>query len=272
MSDTDGSLIRRAASAACLCFTLASPAFAQYSHPPGFAAAPASPGIFTRTAFHLSAAKLTIDDERFDWDTHFGGDLDLIDYVAGRLTLRVDYEAVLGTEFRGMDPNQGNYTLEPSLSLRANGTEIALVFHHVSRHLGDRPKTFAIDWNVLGARAMRRVFVRGATADVTVGGGWFVQHSRVDYTWTGHADLLIRRPVNGRVGAFARATGETIAANPDLFNRTRLNGGKLEAGVRLNGVGGGVDLFGGYERRIDADPIDNQSRNWAFVGFRFVSR
>jgi hypothetical protein len=272
MSDTDGSLMRHAAIAACLFLAFASTAFGQYSQPPGFAPAPASLDIFSRTDFHMSAAKLSIDDERFVWDTHFGGDLDVIDYVAGRLTLLVDYEAVLGSEFRGIDPNQGNYTLEPSVSLRAGHTEVALVFHHVSRHLGDRPKTFAIDWNVLGARAMRRVLVHGATADITVGGGRMIEHSRVDYTWTGNADLLIRKAVTQRVGTFARATGETFGVNHDLFQRDHLNAGKAEAGVRLNGAGGGVELFGGFERRIDADPLDNQVRNWALVGFRFVSR
>lgn len=272
MSDTDGSMTRHAACAACLFLTFASTALAQYPQPPGFAPAPASPDLFTRAAFHMSASKLTIDDERFGWDTHFGGDLDIIDYVAGRLTLVADYEAVIGNEFRTVDPNQGNYTLEPSLSLRAGGNEVALVFHHVSRHLSDRAKRFPVDWNIFGVRAMRRVLLRGATADISVGAGKFVQHSRVDYTWTANADVLVRRPVNQRVGAFARATGEAFGTDADLFHRDRQSGGKLEAGVRINGAGGGVELFGGVEHRVDADPLDNRSRTWGLVGFRFVSK
>jgi hypothetical protein len=268
----DGSLIGRAALAACLLLASTSPALAQYPHPPGFAPAPASPDLFARTVFHLSAARLGGGGEPFGWDTHFGGDLDIVDYVAGRLVLVVDFQSVIGSEFRAIDPNQGNYTLEPSLSLRARDMEFALVFHHVSRHLGDRPKRFAIDWNILGGRVTRRVLVGGSTADIAAGAGAFVQHSHVDYRWTANADVLIRRPINGRVGAFARATGETFGVDSAVFDRGRQTGGKLEAGVKISGGGGAIELFGGVERRVDADPIENRPRNWVLFGFRFLSR
>ncbi len=270
--------MRRAALAACLFLMIAAGASAQYAEPPGFAPAPASPDFLTRYDFHLSASKLSVStpdnlpDGRFVWDTHFGGDLDVVDYVSGRLSMLVDYEAVLGNEFRAFDPNQGNYTLEASSSLRVSGTEIAGVFHHVSRHLGDRPKRFPIAWNVIGVRVMRRVEVAGVTADVTVGGGRLVQHSTVDYKWTGNLDLLIRRPINERVGVFARGTGQLFTIDPLVSNRSRQLGGKAEAGVRLAGRAGALELFAGYERRIDADPLDFQAENWALAGFRLLSR
>jgi hypothetical protein len=271
MSDTRGSLIRRAAIAACLCFFFVPAASAQLTTPPGFAPKPASADFLTRYDFHLSAAKLlNIDDPRFIWDTHFGGDLDVYDYVNGRASILVDYEAVLGDQIRAFDPTQGNYTLEASGSVRAAGAEIAGVFHHVSRHLGDRPKLFPIAWNVLEARVMGRVVVSGTTADITVGGGRLVQSSTVDYTWTGNLDVLIRRPINERVGVFLRGTGEIFQTDPELSTRGQQQGGKAEAGIRINGRGGVLELFAGYERRIDADPIDGQSHNWGLAGFRLL--
>jgi hypothetical protein len=278
MPDTDGSLMRRAAVAACLFLTLAAGASAQQTEPPGFAPAPASPDFFTRYDFHLSAAKLGVstpdgaDDPRFVWDTHFGGDLDVVDYVTGRISMLVDYEAVLGSQFRAFDPNQGNYTLEASGSVRVGETEIAGVLHHVSRHLGDRPKRFPVAWNVIGVRVMRRVPVAGATVDVTVDGGRLVQHSTIDYKWTGDLDLLIRRPVNERVGLFARGTGELFLIDSTLSDRGRQTGGKAEAGVRLNGRRGALELFAGYERRVDADPLDFHAHDWALAGFRLLAR
>lgn len=265
--------MRRAAVAACLCLTLVPAASAQLTQPPDFASAPASSDFLTRYDFHLSAGRLlNIDDPRFLWHTHFGGDLDIYDYVNGRATLLIDYQAVLGDQIRAFDPIQGNYTLEVSGSGRAGATEIAGVFHHVSRHLGDRPKLFPIAWNVLGVRVMRRVTLSGTTADITVGGGRIVQHSSVDYTWTGNLDLLIRCPVNERVGVFLRGTGEVFDTDPELTKRGRQQGGKAEAGVRIDGRGGALELFAGYERRIDADPIDGQSHNWGLVGFRLVGK
>ena len=115
------------------------PAAAQQQAP---APAGAEPEFLTRYNFHLTAAALDIDDPRFKWDTHFGGELDLLDYVAGRSSIIVDYEAVLGDQLRPFDPNQGNYTLEASSSVPWGKTEIVGFFHHVSRHLGDRPKVF----------------------------------------------------------------------------------------------------------------------------------
>ena len=94
------------------------------------------------------------------WDTHWGADFDLVDYVKGRVSFLVDYQAVLGNEFRPFDPNQGNYMLEFSGSRRLGRTELVGAFHHVSRHLSDRPKRQAIAMNVLEGRVLRRFDVR----------------------------------------------------------------------------------------------------------------
>ena len=99
---------------------------------------------------------LPTEDQRFSWDTYFGGDVDFLDYVVGRLSGLADYHAVLGDEYRPFDPNQAYYTLEVSSSYRIGETEIAGVFHHVSRHLSDRPKQLAIAWNVAGRGVLRR--------------------------------------------------------------------------------------------------------------------
>jgi len=51
---------------------------------PAPSVAPASPEFLDHYNFHLSADALSSGDERFSWQTHFGGDLDLVDYVPGR--------------------------------------------------------------------------------------------------------------------------------------------------------------------------------------------
>lgn len=271
-----GSLSRHAAHVACAaCLVLASApsALAQSPPQPVVADAPAAPDFLTRYDFHLTAAALAIGDQRFSWDTHFGGSLDLADYVIGRTAIDVDYEAVLGDEFRAFDPNQGNYTLEASTSARiGSDTEVVGIFHHVSRHLSDRPKRFAVAWNLLGARVLQRV-VRGDTSlDVDVEGGAIVQHSYVDYSWIGTLRVVARRRLTERAGAFGRASGEMYGVNGDVLGRTRQVGGFIEGGLRLTGRAGALELFAGLERRVDADPLDRQPRNWALAGFRLLSR
>jgi hypothetical protein len=253
----------------CLCLC-ASAAHAQTPLPKP-EAAPDSPEFLSSYNFHLSADALSVDDPRFSWQTHFGGDVDLVDYVRGRANILIDYEAVLGSQLRAFDPNQGNYTLEVSGSVRLGGTEVAGMLHHVSRHLSDRPKDFAIAWNVLGGRVLRRVTAGGVTMDVQGSAGKIIERAFVDYSWIADADVVLRRPVAPHVGVFAHGFGELVGVDQTVAGRDARQGGRVEGGVRLNGRAGAVELFAGLERRIDADPIDGRSQRWVFAGFRFVS-
>ena len=265
MSDTPGSLIRHAAIAAACLVLHAATARAQSPAP-----APASPDFLPRYDFHLSVNSLSGDDQRFAWQARYGGDLDIVDYVIGRSSVLIDYEAILGSEYRPFDPNQAYYVLELSSSYRAGATEIAGVFHHVSRHLSDRPKRMAIAWNVMGVRVLRRVDFGSGTIDLVAEGGRIVQHSAVDYTWTGNLDVMIRRSLSRRVGVFAHGFFEAVGVDGSDPTRETQTTRRFEAGLRFGGRGGAVELFAGYERRLDADPIDRLPLSWGIAGFRLA--
>lgn len=267
MSDTPGSLIWRAALAACLALSLTRSAAGQSPAP-----APPGPEFLPRAQFHLSANALAPGDQHFRWDAYYGGDVDLVDYVVGRASIRGDYHPVLGSEFRPFDPNQAYYVLEVSSSYRLGATEIAGVFHHVSRHLSDRPKRFAIAWNVLGARVMRQVTRNGFTIDLRGDVGSIVQHSFADYSWTADGDVLVRRALSPRLGVFLHGSGELFTVDGSLPERGTQTGGRFEAGVRISGRAGALELFAGVERRLDADPIDRLPQHWGVAGFRLLSR
>jgi hypothetical protein len=277
MSDRSGSLVL----AACLALAFAARAAAQPPQPI-VAPAPAAPEFLTRYDFHLSIASLMpgtptpappVPDQRFSWDSRFGGSFDFADLVVARLGVIVDYQAVMGSEYRPFDPNQGNYTLEGFVSARlAPDTEVAGIFHHVSRHLSDRPKPFAVAYNEVGARVMRRQTVGSTTVDLDVEGGRAVQHSYVDYTWLGEAQLLVRHPINEKVAAFAHGVGQAFATDELVANRGAQAGGLIEAGVRVTGRSGALEIFAGYEKRVDADPLDRLSQRWGLLGFRLLSR
>ena len=276
MPDPIGSLRRHAVAAACLTLIGAGRVAAQQ---PVVALAPSSPEFLARYDFHLSAAALVspsattiVPDQRFSWDTHFGGSLDVVDYVGGRVGLVIDYEAVLGSEYRPFDPNQGNYTLETSASARAGDTEFVGVFHHVSRHLSDRPKRFAVAWNTLGGRVLQRISLGGATVDVDAELGRIVQNSYVDYTWVGELHVLLRRPLSARVGVFAHGSGQMFAVDGTVPSRGTQAGGLAEVGFRVNGRAGALELFAGFEKRVDADPIDRLPQHWGLAGFRLLSK
>ena len=276
MSDRQGSLVL----AACFVFAFAAHTAAQQPQPI-VAPAPPAPEFLTRYDFHMSATSLltstptpppAVPDERFSWDMHFGGSFDIADFVVARLGVIAGYQAVLGSEYRPFDPNQGNYTLEGFISARVGEMEVAGIFHHVSRHISDRPKPFAVAYNEVGGRVTGRLALGPTTVDVDLEGGRAVQHSYVDYTWLGEMQVLVRHPVNERVGVFAHGSGQAFAVNETVARRGAQAGGLVEAGVRLTGRAGVLEIFAGYEKRVDGDPLDRVSQRWGLAGFRLLSR
>jgi hypothetical protein len=256
--------------AACLALVLTSPAAAQQP----LASPPASPRFLSRFDFHLSAAALANDDQRFSWDTHFGGDIDVVDYVHGRFATVMDYEAVLGNELRPFDPNQGNYLLELSTSYRIKRTEVAAIFHHVSRHLSDRPKVIPVAWNILGVRVLREASLGRATIDLVADVGRTTQKVNVDYRWSGNVDVVVRGRFHRHAAVFARGSGHlmSVIPSPGLPERRTQTGGAVEGGLRFIGEAGVGELFVGFERRFDAYPLGFAPERWFMVGFRVLRR
>jgi hypothetical protein len=235
------------------------------------AATPPAVEFLPRAVFYMSAELLADEDPRLVWDTNFGGELDVIDYRAGRLTFAANYQAMLGEELRAFDPNQGNYILEGAASARLRQLEIAGVFYHQSRHLADRPKVDPIDWNMIGGRA-RGTFLAGAMyfdarADLRAS----IQRSFVDYEWEFdgrvRGDQLLRPGVGVMVAAWVRHLG--VDGSRNRSGQTGLRG---EAGLRFEGGAGAAELFVAAERRIDPYPLEFGSAVWVSAGFRLLSR
>jgi hypothetical protein len=260
-----------------LCLLLfATPAFAQISGPQPLEGPSDHFDFFPRYDFQLEANLLTGDNpDLFRWDAHFGGEMDVFNYIKGRLTVVTDYEAVMGSELRPFDPVQGIYTLEPGASWFVGKNEIGFVFHHVSRHYSDRPKTYAIAFNIIEGRYLRKFVVNGTSIAVRAGGGKIAQHSDVDYTWTANWDVMAIHPMNPHVQWYARTTGEMFGTDPAVRGRSGVQHSvRLEVGPRLIGTKADFELFAGVEHRLDALPA-NYLRpvvNWGIVGFRIASK
>jgi hypothetical protein len=232
-------------------------------------------GFLSRYDFQLEANVLSGNDGReFRWDTHFGGEFDLINYIKGRATVVADYEAVLGSEFRPFDPNQGIYILEPAGSWFVGDNELSFVFHHVSRHLSDRPKTYAIAYNAALGRYLRKFILPDHTSlAVRASAGRITQKAQVDYTWTIDWDVVARHPMNPHLELYARSTGEIFGVDPVIRGRdSAQHSTRLELGTRVIGKKADLELFLGAEHRLDASAIDFVPVSWAIAGFRVVSK
>jgi hypothetical protein len=282
MPDASGSLNRQAMRIACRGILIvacliagAGAAMAQQPGPQPLVGPDPQFGFLTRYDLQLGINVLSGNDGRdFRWDSHFGGEFDLINYVKGRATMVADYEAVLGSEFRPFDPNQGIYILEPAVSWFVGDNELSFVFHHVSRHLSDRPKTYAIAYNAALGRYLRKFILPDHTSlAVRASAGKVTQKSTVDYTWTIDWDVVARHPMNPYLELYARSTGEVFGVHPvGIPLRGTQYSTRLELGTRVIGRKADLELFLGAERRLDASAIEFLPVSWAIAGFRVVSK
>ena len=221
--------------------------------------------------FHLNMAHLSHDSQRYNWDANYGGELGLVAVGRTQLTFVANYQAVLGEEFHPFDPNQGNYTIDGVLSTRVGGFYVAGVFHHLSRHLADRPKRPPVDWNMMGGR-VGTIFTRGGTdleARFDLLGA--ILKTNVDYNWEMHAGVRAHRRVYGTVGVLGSATLRQVGTN-GLGNRGTQTGGRGEGGLRVSGKAATIELYLAVERVIDPYPTEFGTASYASVGMRLLTR
>jgi hypothetical protein len=221
--------------------------------------------------FHIALDKLSGDDPRFVWSSHVGGNLHVLRYKRLRFVMVADYEAQLGREYQPFDPNQGNYTLGGFVAGTVRGVEVSGVMHHVSRHLGDRPKLFGIAWNMYGAR-LRSVWTDGpAWLESRVDLRGATQHAYVDYDWELDAGLRGRYRLRPLTQIIAVANLRRVGVDGSR-NRGDQTGFRAEAGVRFEGTAAALEVFGGVERRIDPYQLEFGTATWALAGLRIVRR
>ena len=248
------------------------PAAARAQSDPAGVAGP--PQFLPRADVSFGWASLLTTDVRFDWQGLVSADFDIVDYGTGRLGFRGDYEAMLGRERRRYDLNQGNYFFEATASWRRGPFEAMAVIQHVSRHVVDRENPPAISWNLAGVR-LRHSSTHGTARrriEGEIEAGRFTQPAFVDYRWASRARASLVEPVGERLAVVARATGEVIGVDRNVLDRPRVCGGRVEAGLRVDGRAAALEIFAGYERRIDAFPTDRFRVRWITVGFRITTR
>ena len=227
--------------------------------------------LLPRTEFRLSAEHISAENVMFVWDMNFGGDLDVIDYGKGRAIFVANYQAILGDEFRHFDPNQGNYILSGSASVRTPSVEVAGVFYHQSRHLADRANRVAVAWNMIGARLQRAVTTGRSQIDARVDVRGVVAKAFVDYTWEIEGAVRSHVQIRPAVGVLFSGTLRRLGVD-DTQNRGDQTGFRGETGMRFEGRRGAMELFLAAERRIDPSPLQFGTANWVTVGFRLLSR
>jgi hypothetical protein len=246
------------------------PAFAQSQS----TAEPDGPEFFSRFDFHLTAEHLAHEDPRFVWDTNFGGEMDAFGNRSTRVTLVANYQAMLGEELRAFDPNQGNYILSAEVTTRPTrlaGLRVGPVFYHQSRHLSDREKKEAIDWNMLGGMVGRTIEHGATYVEARLDLRGTVQRSYVDYEWELDSNARVRHRLSPRLEAVGGGSLRYLGVDGSR-DRGNQVGFRVDGGLGFDGRAGVLELFVAVERRIDPYQLEFATATWASVGMRLLSR
>jgi hypothetical protein len=254
-----------------LAFVLCARCVGAQSLPPAPSTTESDVHFMPRAALYLWAEKLSGDDQGYEWDANFGGDLDVVDYTTGRLTFYANYQVIMGGEFRRFDPNQGNYILGGTLSRRHNGYEYAFNFHHESRHLSDRFNRVAVAWNMAGGRVSRVIRYGPARFDVRVDARVSIAKAFVDYNWEIDSGVRTDVQVRPKVGLLFAGDVRKLGVDGSQ-NREGPTGFRAEAGVHFAGGAGAMEFFVAGEHRIDPYPLEFGSINFVTAGFRLLTR
>ena len=218
----------------------------------------------------LEAARYSSANEDFAWVGWIGGSVDLVEKGRGSLYFAPNVETILGHRVRSFEAVQANYSLEVGLRFDIGRGRISPFFHHVSRHVQDREKFQAVDWNFLGLRYdspwPERWGRKGAFAASL---GAATLSSGVSYKWEARASADIDLVRNGNRAWFVLGDVRLVGAEASpAFPRDRLTDLRAEVGFRRWAETSQFALFAAYERRSDAlIPTALVSRRGLF-GFR----
>jgi hypothetical protein len=236
-------------------------------------------GFLTRGDWLLSVAPMSSGDPRFSWSVRQRFDVDVAHYPRGRVNLFFDNEIVMGSERRSFDFNHGNTMFETSASgVLPGGVEASLVFHHVSRHLIDRPADRVVAWHTVAGRVEKPLAIGRSTVTATAEFHRVVQHTYVDYQWLSQFTGRFEQPfanhvrvVRGRqrrhgrrrsVGA--RRLRQAAQPRPAVWGAGR---GRCASAVRQSGARS-VSGLRTPRRRL---PAGARPLSWVEAGFRLSS-
>ena len=220
---------------------------------------------------YVSLEKLGSDDSRFQWDFDIGADVDVLRAGRARVNLFVNYEAVLGEQLQRFDPIFNNYAIDVTGGAETGAVELAVRFHHLSRHLGDRQKRFGIAWNAVGPQVAWRL--DREALDVQVRGWVLAVYNRyyVDHTTEAGADVIAEHVFSPHWAVVWRGSVLVMGVQESPRRGTQA-GGRLEGALQVRGGRAQVEVYAAVDRRIDADPIEALPVTWALAGLRLTTR
>jgi hypothetical protein len=233
--------------------------------PAGATAAELVPDVAVR----LEATRDQPVEPELQWQGWIGAGAGLLEARGVTLWGRAEVETILGHVIRPFEATQANYHLSIGLRRRVGALDVVTFFHHVSRHYADRPKTQAVDWNMLGVEASGRPW--WPALRLTAGLGHTVQASLPGYGWEARAAAEAEVWRRGRGAALLRGSLRLVTVRDhDTLPRGDFVDWSLEAALRHQAGGRALEAFLAAERRNDVFLEEAGVRQRALFGLRVL--
>ncbi|MBP6703281.1 MAG: hypothetical protein KA385_07215 [Vicinamibacteria bacterium] len=218
----------------------------------------------------LEAARYSDANEEFAWVGWIGAKVDFVEKGKWSAYLNANVETILGHRIRSFEAVQANYSLEVGAHRDVGRGRVSPFFHHVSRHVQDRDKVQAVDWNFLGVRydsPWPATWGRGGAFSGSFGLATLTSGVHYDFEARLAGDIDVVRKDNRAVFVLAalRHVGAESTAN---FPRESVTDVRIEAGVRRWTETSQFALFVAYQRRADALIPQALVTSRALFGFR----
>lgn len=227
--------------------------------------------LLPEASFQLVAARYAPGEPDQQWTTWIGAGIGLARVGGTTFFGTADLETILGDERRAFDARQANYHLQLGARRGVGPWTVELFFDHVSRHVVDREKEPAVDWNVLGLRASRTLGTTLPTR-VSVGVGHTTLASAVGYRFeaTAGVESDVARWRDGLAYLRGRLRLVSVSQDDSELDRGGFADGSLEAGVRFPRGPRALELFVAWDHRNDVRLLEPGALNRALFGLRFT--
>jgi hypothetical protein len=234
------------------------------------AAAPAARAadVLPDASVRIEATRYIPADSEQQWLGWIGAGATLVRSGGASVWGRAEVETILGHVIRPFEATQANYHLSFGLRFQAGRLDLVPFFRHVSRHDIDRPKTQAVDWNLLGLEASGRV---GDRVRVLASLGRTTQASLPGYEWEARAAAEAAVWRQGEASALLRGALRLVTVREeDTLPRGDFADWTLEGALRWEAAGRALETYVSAEKRNDVFLETPGARQRALLGLRVL--
>ncbi len=232
------------------------------------AAAPAAE-LFPDASLRLEATRYVPAEAELQWQGWIGGGASLVKAGGVSLWGRAEVETILGHVIRPFEATQANYHLSFGLRRTVGRIDVVPFFRHVSRHYADRPKTQAVDWNLVGVEVSGQPWAGPVRVLASV--GRTTQASLPGYEWEARAGAEAALWRQGAGSALLRGALRLVTVRDhDTLPRGDFADWTLEGALRWERDGRALEAYASAEKRNDVFLEQPGSRRRALLGLRVL--